>query len=79
MSRGCLRIALRPCGVEDVIRGHDGTHLCVCDTLVPDGPPLLDGEPIPVGLHRAGHRCGTCGRSFTLLPTVDLSPLPGLP
>jgi hypothetical protein len=80
MNRGCLRIELRPCGVEDLVRGHDGTHLCVCAIFVQDGAALLDGQPAFLPwFHATGHRCGTCGRSFTLLPTVDMSPLPGLP
>lgn len=76
----CVRASFRHCGVQDLNRGYADGHLCECDTLVPTGV-LLDGRPRGLSgwerWHGSNHRCGECGRLFTLQPPVDMTGLPG--
>ena len=74
--RGCLRIQAKTCGVQDLVRGFADGHLCECSELVTEGIPLLDGRPEPINLHGRMHRCGECGRTFSLEQPVSLEGLP---
>lgn len=72
--RGCPRIGVKECGAQDFVRGYANYHLCECEIM--DYPRLRPGETYR---HGGPHRCGECGRYFTLIIPVDMSGLPGAP